>query len=138
MTMGGNCDVVGIVNEHTTVIPSLVKVTVLSTHEGILDISSHKKAGKVHISKSLKKLFEDPYAVEYLLINTYQGNVFLGKEQLERLMDALMLVTTIRMLASSVSSIKKLTEVRTTAGFILKTANQADYQVEKMLGLLVK
>ena len=106
-------------------------VSMLVGHENLLSPESGAALGQ-----SLRQLFHDPLAQQFLHVNHFQGVFWLNKEQLERLVEALLLASAVRLHAEHRLSSETLAPAAQAAARIIHAAQYAAYQVEKMMLLL--
>jgi len=106
-------------------------VEILTAYDDLLT-----PAPQTVIAKKMQRVFEDPSVRGYLQVNRHNGIFWLNKEQLERMMGALLLITTIRLRAEKNLTDDTLTPALETARQILTAADRAAYQVEKTIELL--
>lgn len=86
--------------------------------------------------EKLETFFADPLVGEYLQFNRHNGALWLNKEQLERLVGALLLRATIRLTAAGNLTGKALADALQAARHILNAADQAGYRVDRIIATL--
>jgi len=88
---------------------------------------------KMTIAQGMKEVLVDPRVVEYLQIHRHEDVLYLNKEQLERLVSALLLAVIIQLKAKSKLNDTTAATALQMARQILSAAEAAGYRVEVML-----
>ena len=106
-------------------------VTILTTYGELLLPSK-----KTNIAEALREILKDQLVKEYLQINIHRDITWLNKEQLERMIKALLLVAVIQLQAKDSFNNETLKHALQTARRVLTSASDSAYQVEKTIQLL--
>ena len=88
---------------------------------------------KVTVAQGLKAALVDPRVVEYLQIHRYEDVLYLNKEQLERLVSALLMAAVIQLTAKGKLNDTTAATALQMAREILTAAEVAGYRVEVMV-----
>ena len=80
-------------------------------------------------------LFEDPVVGEYLQFNRYEDILWFNREQLEKMIRAMMMTAIMLLKLDKVTDDDLVLEIHHKAVTILEEAAKASYQVEKMPGM---
>jgi len=88
---------------------------------------------KMTIAQAMKEVLVDPRVAEYLHIHRYEDVLYVNKEQLERLVSALLLAVIIQLKAKSKLNDSTAATALQMARQILEAAEQAGYRVEAMV-----
>ena len=106
-------------------------VSILASHRNLLLPSPDST-----LSKDFKALSENSYAIEFLQINRHQETLWLNREQLEKLINALLLVTYIQLRVRGNLNDAALKAPVQAARKIIAAAKDASYQVGRTIELL--
>jgi glycosidase len=106
-------------------------VMILTAYDSLLLPSN-----KPNIAEAMKRIVKDPFVKEYLQINMHRDITWLNKEQLERMIKALLFVAIIKLQAKNYLNNDTLKHALQTARQILVSAGDAAYQVKKTIQLL--
>ena len=106
-------------------------VTIIVTHAHMLEPSEEST-----LAEALRRALTDPAVREYLEVHSYDNILWLNKERLERMTSALALVASLATDKTRSARSKRLTTIKSNAERIVAAAEQAGYQVDKMLQLL--
>ena len=93
---------------------------------------------KITLAKTLQEMLKDPSVMEYLQINEYKDILWLNREQLDRMIKALMFVAVIRLMAKDNLDNDAAAYMLRSVRQILNAAQRSSYQVEKMINILAK
>jgi glycosidase len=103
-------------------------VLVLLTHSALL-----APGGSRTLGESFRQALLDTMLREYLQVHMYDDVLWLNKERLERMTAALCVIVRLSAETNQVSSKEPVAEARRSGRWLLAAAEQARYQVEKMI-----
>jgi glycosidase len=106
-------------------------IVILASNPDMLEAAGPSKLGE-----SFRQLTVMTIARDYLQIHRHNDILWLNKERLERMLDAYMFVVQISDMTKAGSSEIKLAKIKENARQISDAAEQAGYQVAKMLTVL--
>jgi hypothetical protein len=102
-------------------------------------LTAHWRLFTAHMNEEiggkLAALFADPVTQEYLQFNRHETQLWLNKEQLERLLGSLLLTTVIHLQATGDLTDRTLRETIDRTGRILDAAQLAGYRVDHIVPL---
>jgi glycosidase len=106
-------------------------VIILLAHSDLLTVATGAT-----LAKSMRQILLNPALREYLQVNKYDDILWLSKERLERMMNVLSHVVLLSAESESAAGKKTLRNALRRAERVISAAEQAGYQVEKMIQLL--
>ncbi|MEW6049717.1 MAG: alpha-amylase family glycosyl hydrolase [Candidatus Zixiibacteriota bacterium] len=106
-------------------------VQIIVAHRDLLESPS----GSL-MADRLERTLVDPVVREYLLVNRYQDVLWLNKERLELLVEALQWVTRVEALETVSSAGLAAQYARRSGRILLDAAERSGYQIEKMTQML--
>jgi glycosidase len=108
-----------------------ILVEILTKYSGLLESLCTGPTGKV-----LQEALSDQLLQKYLNVNRHKGVLWLSKEQLQRMVGAMLFVGVIELNSSKKLTNKKLSQILQLASQILDAADKAGYQVDKTIDFL--